>query len=146
NIDEHKHNPSDYIKDGHYHKFLGHINAFNRLLEHLYCEKCGNLLYPVNSSHFALYRDVRFHCIEDGCSKKHKEIYLNHCLYGECKAIIDSRISKPCKHGLYICSNCGTCCSEAFFKGRLDSLRKVGGYIHPELINNVENHNGHLEK
>lgn len=144
NTDEH--NGIDSIKDGHYYKFLGHINAFNRLLERLYCEECGNLLYPVNSSHFALYRDVRFHCIEESCSQKNKVIYLNHCLYGECKTIIDSRVSKRCEHGLYICPNCGTCCSEEFFKRRLESLNKVGGYIHPELIENVEKQNGHLEK
>lgn len=144
NVDEP--NGIDTIKDGHYYKFLGHINAFNRLLEHLYCEECENLLYPANTSHFALYRDVRFHCIDENCSKQHKEIYLNNCLYGECKTIIDSRVSKRCEHGLYICSNCGTCCSEEFFKRRLTSLRKVGGYIHPELIRNVEKQNGHLEK
>jgi cold shock CspA family protein len=144
NIDEH--NGLDFIKDGHYHKFLGHINAFNRLLERLYCEECNNLLYPVKSSHFALYRDVRFHCVEENCSQKHQEIYLNHCLYGECKTIIDSRISKRCDHGLFICSNCGTCCSEELFKRRFESLKEVGGYIHPELIENVKNQNGHLEK
>lgn len=144
NVDEH--NGLDFIKDGHYHKFLGHINAFNRLLEHLYCEKCSNLLHPVKTSHFALYRDVRFHCIEDNCSEKHNEVYLNHCLYGECKTIIDSRVSKRCEHGLYICPNCGTCCSEELFKRKLESLNKVGGYIHQELIENVQKQNGHLEK
>lgn len=144
NVDEH--NGLDFIRDGHYYKFLGHINAFNRLLERLYCEECNNLLYPVNTSHFALYRDVRFHCIEENCSEKHNEIYLNHCLYGECKTIIDSRVSKRCEHGLYICPNCGTCCSEEFFRRRLESLNKVGGYIHQELIDNVEKKNGHLEK
>jgi cold shock CspA family protein len=144
NIDEH--NGIDFIEDGHYYRFLGHINAFNRLLDHLYCEDCGNMLYPVNSSHFALYRDVKFHCIENNCSRKHQVIYLNHCLYGECTEIIDSRVSKQCAHGLYICSSCGTCCSEESFKRRLESLKKVGGYIHPELIDNVSNQNGHLEK
>lgn len=144
NVDEH--NGFDFIKDGHYYNFLGHINAFNRLLDHLYCDECKSLLYPVRTSHFALYRDVRFHCIDENCSQWHKEIYLNHCLYGECKTVIDSRISKRCQHGLYICPNCGTCCSEDFFKRRLESLKKVGGYIHPVLIENVEKQNGHLEK
>lgn len=146
NINIHEHNGIELVIDGHYQKFLGHINAFNRLLERLYCDECKNLLYPVHSSHFALYRDVRFHCIDENCSQKYKEIYLNHCLYGECKTVIDSRISKRCVHGLFICPNCGTCCSEDSFKRRLESLKKVGGYIHPELIENVEKQNGHLEK
>jgi hypothetical protein len=136
----------DLIVDGHYYKLLGHINAFNRLLKHLYCDECNNLLYPVNISHFALYTDVRFHCIYENCSKKRIEIYLNKCLFGECEAIIDSRISNKCEYNMIICSNCGTCCSEEFFKRRLQSLQNVGGYIHDELIYNVENNNGHLEK
>ena len=80
-IDINENNGLDQIEDGNYFKFLGHINAFNRLLEKLYCEECNNLIYPKNTSHFALFRDVRFYCIEDNCSKKHKEIYLNNCLY-----------------------------------------------------------------
>jgi cold shock CspA family protein len=144
NVDED--NGFDKIENGHYFKFLGHINAFNRLLARLYCKECDSMLYPKNSSHFALYTDVRFYCIEETCSKQHQEVYLNHCLYGECKTIIDSRVSKRCKHGLYVCKNCGTCCSEEFFNRRLKNLKKVGGYIHPELIFNVENKNGHLEK
>lgn len=146
NINIDYHNQFDFIKDGHYSKFLSHINAFNRLLNHLYCDECEHLLYPVNISHFALFGTVRFHCINEDCSKKHEEIYLNKCLYGECQAIIDSRVSKTCDHNLYICSNCGTCCSEEFFKRRLKNLQKVGGYIHPTLIRNVEEKNGHLEK
>ena len=125
---------------------MGHINAFDRLLKRLYCEECKNLIYPKNTSHFALYRVHRFYCIEETCSKKHKEIYLTHCLYGECETIIDSRVSERCKHGLYICPNCGTCCSEESFRKRLGHLKKVGSYIHKELIENVEKKNGHLEK
>jgi cold shock CspA family protein len=123
-IDISENNGIDLIEDGDYFKFLGHINAFNRLLERLYCEECNNLIYPKNTSHFALFRDIRFYCIEETCSKKHEEIYLNNCLYGECKTIIDSRVSKRCKHGLFICHNCGTCCSEDLFKRRLSNLEK----------------------
>jgi cold shock CspA family protein len=145
-IDINENNGIDLIEDGEYFKFLGHINAFNRLLDRLYCEECNNLIYPKNTSHFALFSDIRFYCIEETCSKKHQEIYLNNCLYGECKTIIDSRISKRCKHGLFICHNCGTCCSEDLFKRRLANLRKVGSFVHEELIYNVEKQNGHLEK
>lgn len=144
NTDEAK--GAEIITDGHYYKFLGQVNAFNRLLKRLYCEGCGNLLQPLESSHFALYRDVRFHCDEENCTEQHKVIYLNSCLYGECNSIIDSRVSKQCDHGLYICSNCGTCCSEEFFKRRFESLEKVGGYIYPDLRTKIERGYGHLEK
>lgn len=145
NTDEYKAN-EEAIIDGHYYKFLGHINAFNRLLDKLYCKGCDELLYPKESSHFGLYRDTKFNCINNTCSKQEEIIYLNTCLYGECSSIIDSRVSKRCDHGLYICENCGTCCSHSMFKRRLDSLKLLGGYIHPELKYNVETQNGHLEK
>ncbi|MBK6574188.1 MAG: hypothetical protein IPG21_17265 [Saprospiraceae bacterium] len=127
NIDCDEHNGNYTIKDGDYYKFLGHINAFNRLLERLYCDECHYLLYPIKTSNFALYTDVNFHCIQDNCQQKSKEIYLTRCLNGECKAIIDSRISKLCEYGFYICCNCGTCCSEEVFKRRHESLKKLAG-------------------
>ncbi len=146
NTDESKTNPMDFIPNGHYYKLLGHINSFNRLLEKLYCQECGELLYPTNTSHFALYRDVRFHCENKHCKEYDNTIYLNHCLNGECNNIIDSRVSNRCKNGLYICNSCGTCCSTNMFERRLDNLRKTGGYIHQDLIDNVDNKAGHLEK
>lgn len=156
-LTEFKTNPPDTIVDGHYYKFLGHINAFNRLAERLTCECCDQLLYPVNTSHFALYLGVQFRCINNECKMKHKTIYLNTCFNGECKSIIDSRVSKKCKiydndnqnvlrSGMYICEDCGSCCSHSRNEKRLNDLKHVGGFIHPELIDNVENKRGHLEK
>ncbi len=146
NTDEYKKTPIDYIPDGHYYNFISHINAFNRLIDKLYCKECGELLYPTEAGHFSLYRVNKFHCENDNCSEHKKPIYLNHCLNGECTNIIDSRISQKCENGLYICDSCGTCCSTDMFKRRLENLRLTGGYIHPELIENVELEKGHLEK
>ncbi|MGH1383689.1 cold shock domain-containing protein [Kordia sp.] len=146
NTDEKKETPVDFIPDGNYYKFIGHINAFNRLIDKLYCHSCDELLYPTETSHFALYRDTKFHCVNDNCSEHNKTIYLNHCLNGECNNIIDSRISKTCNNGLYICDSCGSCCSDAMFRRRLDNLKLVGSYTHPELVRNVQEENGHLEK
>jgi cold shock CspA family protein len=146
NTDEQKENPEDFITDGNYYKLIGHINAFNRLVDKLYCRECNELLYPTETSHFALYRDTKFHCENKQCVEYKKVIYLNHCLNGECKNIIDSRVSKPCDNGLYICDSCGTCCSDLMFKRRLDNLRLVGGYIHDGLEKSVQEEKGHLEK
>lgn len=145
-LNEYKTDPHDFIKDGHYYKFLGHINAFNRLVEKLYCTCCGDMLYPRQTSHFALYRDVKFHCENTQCEEYMQTVYLNQCLNGECKNIIDSRVSKQCNLNLYICDKCGTCCSVSMFKRRLENLQLVGGYIYQELISNVENRRGHLER
>jgi uncharacterized protein YbaR (Trm112 family) len=143
---------SEQAKD-EYYKFVATINRFNRLLEHLYCNECNEILYPINDSDYAHYRVVRFRCENLKCSKsdktnKENEIYLHHCLNGHCNGIIDSRESKKCPNGLYICSNkeCGCCCSHDMLNRRLENLNKTGGYIHPDLIFAVENKLGHLER
>ncbi len=136
----------DFIPKGHYYKFIGHINAFNRLLEKLYCNECGNLLYPKQAAHFALYRDVTFYCKNNSCDEYEKPVYLNHCFNSECNNIIDSRVSKNCQNGWHICDNCGSCCSHEILSKRLENLKLTGGYIHPKLIRQVKNKEGHLEK
>jgi cold shock CspA family protein/ferric iron reductase protein FhuF len=138
----------DYIDKGKYYQFISTINRFNRLLERMYCEDCGDILFPVDDSHYAHYRVVRFHCENKECSQLHKEIYLHHCLNGKCNGIIDSRKSKKCPNGLYICSNveCGCCCSHDMMKRRMENLKYTGGYISEKLRHAVDNKLGHLER
>jgi cold shock CspA family protein len=135
------------VKD-EYYEFVATINRFNRLLERMYCEKCENILYPIRQSNFAHYRVVRFHCENSECPEYHKEIYLHHCLNGNCNGIIDSRKSKKCPNGLYICTNnnCGCCCSNEMLKRRLQNLQETGGFIHDNLKIAVEEELGHLER
>lgn len=138
----------DYIEKGKYYQFISTINQFNRLLERMYCDSCNQILYPIEDAHFAFHRVVRFHCENPDCSEYHNEIYLHHCLNGRCNGIIDSRWSKKCPNGLYICSNenCGCCCSHDMMSRRLQNLRTTGGFIHQKWINAVENQLGHLER
>ena len=119
----------DFIEKGKYYQFISTINQFNRLLERMYCDSCNHILYPIEDSHFAYHRVVRFHCANQDCSEYHNEIYLHHCLNGRCNGIIDSRWSKKCPNGLYICSNetCGCCCSHDMLSRRLQNLRTTGG-------------------
>lgn len=135
----------DHIPKGHYYQFIALINRFNRLLEKLYCRDCNHILFPVDTSHFAAHTVVRFHCINESCSNN-DEIYLNHCLNGQCNCIIDSRVSKRCDNGLFICDNCGSCCSHEMLKRRLESLETTGGYIHDNLRRCVNEKLGHLER
>ncbi|MFH6936000.1 cold shock domain-containing protein [Flavobacterium sp. FlaQc-30] len=137
----------DIIPKGRLYQFNSLINRFNRLLDHLYCKDCSHILYPSDfgTSHFAAHTLVRFTCRNENCSNK-KEIYLNHCLNGKCNCIIDSRISKKCSNGLFICSNCGSCCSHAMLQRRLSALELTGGYIHHNLVKSVNEKLGHLER
>lgn len=137
----------DYILKGHYYQFISLINRFNRLLEKLYCQDCNHILYPSDfgTSHFAAHTVVRFQCRNDDCSNN-DEIYLNHCLNGQCNCIIDSRVSKRCENGLFICNNCGSCCSHNMLERRLSNLKLAGGYIHDNLVKCVNEKLGHLER
>jgi len=139
-------NPNkDLISNGFYMQFVGLLNRFNNLLEKLYCNDCNEILYPVGNAHFAAYSVVRFHCVNSKCSNN-TEIYLNHCLNGQCNSIIDSRISNKCSNGLYICDHCGSCCSHEMLERRLKKLEATGGFIHPNLRMCVEEKLGHLER
>ncbi len=137
---------NDFIPKGHYYQFIGLINRFNRLLDKIYCQECNEILHPVDTSHFAAHTVVRFCCENDKCGQHKKEVYLNHCLNGQCNSIVDSRISKSCKNGLYICENCGSCCSHSMLQRRLTNLQTTGGYIHQNLIKCVNEKLGHLER
>lgn len=141
-----KNSVGDYILKGKFYQFIGLVNRFNRLLEKLFCDECKQVIYPVENSHFAAHAVVRFCCVNETCNKKKQIIYLNHCMNGKCNCIIDSRESKKCENGLYICSNCGSCCSHAVLSRRLDSLKSLGAYIHPNLVSVVSERGGHLER
>lgn len=135
----------DYIPKGHYYQFIALINRFNRLLEKLYCKDCNHILYPFETGHFAANTVVRFQCKNEACSNN-EVIYLNHCLNGQCNCIIDSRVSKRCDNGLFICDNCGSCCSHNMLERRLSNLKLTGGYIHNNLVKCVNEKLGHLER
>ncbi len=143
NVDEHKHD--EVILNGEYYKLTGQINRFNRLLSRMHCLDCNHLLHPVESSEFAFYRVIRFHCQNSRCNNR-SIIYLHHCFNGKCNSIIDSRVSKQCSNKWYICETCTSCCSHRSNATRLKNLETTGGYIHPELKRQVDTHAGHWEK
>ncbi len=144
NVDEN--NNYGFIPNGKYYQLISQINRFNRLLERLYCQGCDEILFPIESSNFGAYTVVRFSCHNNSCTEHGMVVYLNHCLDGKCNCIIDSRISKKCDTGLYICSGCGGCCSHDMLNRRLTNLRTNGGLIHQQLIEAVEGKKGHQEK
>lgn len=135
----------DLIPRGKFYKFIATVNRFNRLLEKLYCRDCDEILHPVDIAHYAAYGVVRFQCANKNC-ENHEEVYLNHCLNKKCESIIDSRDSKKCPNGLYVCGNCESCCSHKQLKNRLENLISNGAYIHPQLQKAVDKKLGHLER
>lgn len=144
NVDENSN--YGFFPHGKYYQLISQINRFNRLLEKLYCHECDEILFPVQSSNFAAYTVVRFSCNNSNCGQHGQEVYLNHCLDGKCNCIIDSRISKKCENGLYICNCCGGCCSHEMLNRRLNNLKTTGGFIHQNLVDCVNDKKGHKEK
>jgi cold shock CspA family protein len=111
-------------------KLAGYINRLKEIFRVLHCRECEKLMQPdmryarveyqeyrdgelvtVNTS--AAYRVTVFECGNPECGEYENKYYINHCIGFGCNRIIDSRDAKlKCDAGLYICTRCGSCCSE----------------------------------
>lgn len=123
------------------------LKSFAKFYKHLTCRKCGKLLHPLNLSNFASMSVTEFTCDNNSCELNGQIIYLNHCFNKpKCNAIIDSRDSKQCPNGQYICPECGGCCSTVNFEQRISNLQIVGGTVSTWLSKFVQEKRGHWEK
>lgn len=146
--------PTDYTNQlgkvtrfGYYVILSSYLRSFAKFYDHLMCRHCGKLMKPLDVTNFASRAVTEFACHNVACQGYKKVVYLNHCFNrNKCNATIDSRDSKTCPNGQYICPECGACCSTQNFARRLDNLRYNGGYISPWLVNFVNSDLGHWEK
>lgn len=112
-----------YIPNPVYNQFVNQINKAIRFYKRLACKKCGHILFPAQE-----HGHTRFKCLLPSCSEYNKEVYLNYC--HECKkGLIDSRDTKQCPNGLYICPSCNSCCSNEFFESMASRYRRQGRNI-----------------
>ncbi|MBK9287488.1 MAG: hypothetical protein IPN38_07345 [Flavobacteriales bacterium] len=130
--------------DEEYQLFLGGLNRLNALLARLNCRSCGHMMRPQDQSNFAFYRATKFKCVNDACAEK-ALVYLNRCWQSKCLSVIDSRDSKACSNGMYICSVCNGCCSSKVFERRLGAIRTVGQAVPDGLMQLVVANAGHAE-
>jgi len=109
-----------YIPNQVYNQFVNQINKAIRFYKRLTCRECGHILFPAQKK-----GHTRFKCLFPTCSECNKEVYLSFCY--ECKkGIIDSRDTKQCPNGLYICPTCNSCCSNAFFESMALKYQRQG--------------------
>ena len=139
------------IKYGHYIILSSYFKNFEQFYEHLKCRECGELMVPKEISNFAWDAVNKFICINEKCHNRNQTIYLNHCFNRtntsiRCNVIIDSRDSRQCPNGQYICPKCGACCSTQNAKNRLSRLTKTGGAISSQLLDFIKKDLGHWEK
>ena len=94
------------------------------------------MMHPYKTSDYNYYRDTRFCCVNEGCQGHGKIVYLNRCLNPRCSGVIDSRVSARCNYdglgqegwnGMYICDNCGGCCSHHGLAKKVGDLEHIHG-------------------
>lgn len=146
--------PTDYItragktiRFGYYTIVSSYLKSFTKFYEHLKCRHCGKLMRPHRISNYAYKVVTEFSCDNSNCTNRGVVVYLNHCFNRfKCNATIDSRDSKKCPNGQFICPECGACCSTENFRYRMKNLHITGGFISDWLRTFVENNLGHWEK
>ena len=98
-----------YEPDGIIALFIVVANKAMKKFTRLKCRACGHLMYPVKRDNFD--RNNYYSCINPTCSEYEKAVYLNYC-YRCKKGLIDSRDTKQCPNGWYICPTCLSCCDD----------------------------------
>ena len=127
-----------YMPNAVYNQFVTQINKAIRFSKRLVCKDCGHILFPARRR-----GHTRFKCLLPSCSEYNKEVYLNYC--HDCKkGIIDSRDTKQCPNGLYICPSCNSCCSNAYFETMAERYRVQGLPVPAFVSRNMGN--GHKDQ
>lgn len=135
------------IKYGYYIIFSSYLKSFAKFYEHLKCRSCGDLMSPTSISNYAYRAVTKFVCSNEQCDEKWKLVYLNHCFNRpKCDTIIDSRDSKQCPNGHYICPVCGACCSTEKTRQRIYNLEMNGICVSEKETEFVRLDLGHWEK
>lgn len=121
-----------------YIQFVTQINKAIRFTKRLVCKECGHILFPAREKGHS-----RFKCLMPACPEYNKEVYLNFC--HDCKkGIIDSRDTKQCPNGMYICPSCNSCCSNRYFEYMSEQYRILGKKVPLFISRNMGN--GHKDR
>lgn len=115
------------MSEDQYALLMGIINKIYTYIEHLKCRNCGGWLTGKKQSNYAYDRINHFFCGNEKCCHYQNEIYISHCLNPHCFSVVDSRDSKKCPHGWYICTSCLGCCSTEKLKVRAGIVGDVTG-------------------
>lgn len=103
-------NGSANVADESILRFIAVANKVEQKFNHLKCRSCGHLLFASNAIE-GFGRKNHYVCKNPSCSEYNHSVYLNHCF--KCgKSLIDSRDTKLCPNGWYICPECLSCCND----------------------------------
>lgn len=133
--------PGGYEPDNVVRGFIAVTNKAMQKFKRLKCRGCGHLLFTDKSSGFN--RHNYYSCINPICPGKRIPVYLNYC-YKCKKGLIDSRDTKQCPNGWYICPTCLACCDDEQYKRQAQRYRILNRPV-PERIVRMLGH-GHNDK
>lgn len=102
-----------------YVQFTYQINRAVRFAKLFVCRECGHILFPQKTGDYN-----RYVCLYGSCGQYGKKVYLSYC-HGCKTGLIDSRDTRKCPNGLYICPVCGKCCSNDFYEMMADRYRRL---------------------
>ena len=102
-----------YEADDTIRQFIALANRAFIKFQRLTCRCCGHLIFPhFQNNNYNIYN--HYSCINPTCEEYKHPIYLNYCYH--CKiGLIDSRDTKQCPNGWYICPQCLACCNDELY-------------------------------
>lgn len=90
-------------------QFIAITNKVLQKFRRLKCRSCGHMMFTERTSGFNRYN--YYECVNPTCAEVRHPVYLNFCF--KCKkGLIDSRDTKQCPNGWYICPTCLACCDD----------------------------------
>lgn len=131
-----------YEPDSVVWQFIAITNKVAQKFKRLKCRSCGHMM-------FSSYRVTGFNrfnyygCLNPACQERGKLVYLNFCFHCK-KGLIDSRDTKQCPNGWYICPSCLSCCDDAQYERQAQRYVLSGRPV-PEGIESKRGH-GHNDK
>lgn len=133
--------PGGYEPDNVVRVFIAVANKAMQKFKRLKCRGCGHLMFTDKSSGFN--RHNYYSCINPNCPEARIPVYLNYC-YKCKKGLIDSRDTKRCPNGWYICPTCLACCDDEQYERQAQRYRILNRPV-PERIARMLGH-GHNDK
>ena len=125
-----KETEAGYEADEVVRQFISVATKVMQKFRRLKCRACGHLLFTNKTSGFNTYN--KFACTNPGCAEYGNSIYLNYCFH--CKTgLIDSRDSKQCPNGWYICPSCLACCNDEQYERQAQRYELSGRPIPPRI-------------
>ena len=133
--------PGGYEPDNVVRVFIAVANKAMQKIKRLKCRGCGHLMFTDKSGRFN--RHNYYSCINPICPEARIPVYLNYC-YKCKKGLIDSRDTKRCPNGWYICPTCLACCDDEQYERQAQRYRILNSPV-PERIARMLGH-GHNDK